>query len=89
MILNNKLVNESYLKEERYMMYIPNLRNKKYIDDWISRNYSKLYSKFNRNDYTITKKGYSKTDILHESIIRFYLKKEKYKNQIDCDNDMN
>lgn len=89
MIMNNKLVNESYLKDERYTILIPNLRNKKFIDDWISRNYIRLYEKFSRNDLTITQKGYSKRDILHESIIRIYTKKERYKNQSECDKEMN
>lgn len=89
MILNNKTINESYLKDERYVMYIPNLRNKKYIDDWVYRNYTKLYEKFSRNDDTITQKGYCKRDIFHESLIRIYMKKEKYKNQTECDNDLN
>lgn len=56
MILNNKIVNENYLKKERYTMYIPNLRNKKYIDNWMNRNYLTLYKKFSRNDNTITQK---------------------------------
>ena len=65
MIMNNKMVNESYLKNERYTIMIPNLRNKKYIDDWVNRNYTKLYIKFSRNDDTITQKGYGKRDVLH------------------------
>lgn len=89
MILDNKTINESYLKKERYIMYIPNLRNKKYIDDWVNRNYTKLYDKFARNDDTMTAKGYGKRDILHESLLRIYMKKERYKNQAECDNDMN
>lgn len=56
MILNNKLVNESYIKKERYTILIPNLRNKKYIDDWVERNYTKLFNKFSRNDNTMTQK---------------------------------
>ena len=88
MIMNNKMVNESYLKNERYTIMIPNLRNKKYIDDWVNRNYSKLYQKFARNDDTITQKGYGKRDVLHESLIRFYTKKERYKNQTECNKEM-
>ena len=89
MILNNKMVNESYLNNERYTIMIHNLRNKKYIDDWVERNYSKLYQKFARNDDTITQKGYGKRDVLHESLIRFYTKKERYKNQTECNKEMN
>ena len=89
MILNNKMVNESYLKNERYTIMIPNLRNKQYIDDWVNRNYSKLYQKFSRNDDIMTSKGYCKRDVLHESIIRFYTKKERYKNQTECNKEMN
>lgn len=89
MILNNKMVNVSYLNNERYTIMIPNLRNKKYIDDWVNRNYSKLYQKFARNDDTITQKGYGKRDVLHESLIRFYTKKERYKNQTECNKEMN
>lgn len=89
MILNNKMVNESYLKNERYTIMIPNLRNKKYIDDWVNRNYTKLYNKFSRNDDIMTSKGYCKRDVLHESLIRFYTKKERYKNQTECNKEMN
>ena len=89
MILNNKMVNESYLKNERYTILIPKLRNKKFIDNWVERNYNKLYKKFSRNDDTITSKGYSKRDVLHETLIRFYTKKDRYKSQMECDNDMN
>ena len=89
MILNNKMVNESYLKNERYTILIPNLRNKKFIDNWVERNYTKLYKKLSRNDDTITSKGYSKRDVLHETLIRFYTKKDRYKSQMECDNDMN
>ena len=89
MILNNKFVNESYLKNERYTILIPNLRNKKYIDDWVERNYTKLFNKFSRNDDKITSKGYDKRDVFHESLIRFYTKKERYKNQIECDKEIN
>lgn len=83
------MVNESYLKNERYVMYIPNLRNKKFIDDWVNRNYNKLFEKFSRNDDTMTQKGYSKRDIFHESLIRFYMKKDRYKTQMECDKDLN
>ena len=83
------MVNVSYLNNERYTIMIPNLRNKKYIDDWVNRNYSKLYQKFARNDDTITQKGYGKRDVLHESLIRFYTKKERYKNQTECNKEMN
>lgn len=89
MIMNNKMVNESYLKNERYTIMFPNLRNKQYIDDWVNRNYTKLYNKFSRNDDIMTSKGYCKRDVLHESLIRFYTKKERYKNQLECDNEMN
>lgn len=89
MIIDNKLVNESYLKDEVYRIYIPNLRNKKYIDDWVNRNYIKLYNKFARNDDTITQKGYGKRDVFHESLIRIYMNKERFKNQDECDNYMN
>lgn len=89
MIMNNKMVNESYLKDEKYTIMIPNLRNKKYIDEWVNNNYTKLYTKFSRNDDTITQKGYSKRDVFHETLIRFYTKKERYRNQEECNNDMN
>ena len=89
MIMNNKMVNESYLNNERYTIMIPNLRNKKYIDDWVERNYSKLYQKFARNDDTITQKGYGKRDVFHESLIRIYMNKERFKNQDECDNYLN
>ena len=40
-------------------------------------------------DDKITSKGYDKRDVFHESLIRFYIKKERYKNQTECDKEMN
>lgn len=89
MIINCKYVNENYLNDEVYIPASANIRNKKYIDNWILLNYQSLYDKFNRNDDKITKKGYSKTDILHESIIRIYTYTKRFKNQEECDNYLN
>ena len=89
MLLNNKFVNENYIFEEKYIPYSSNPKNKKYIDKWLSRNYQALFSKFSRNDDKITKKGYCKRDVLHETIIRIYINKTRYKSQEDCDNQLN
>lgn len=89
MILNNKFVNENYIYEEKYIPFSATPKNKKYVDDWLSRNYKALFIKFSRNDDKITKKGYCKRDVLHETIIRIYINKVKYKNQEDCDNQLN
>lgn len=89
MLLNNKFVNENYIFEEKYVPFSANLKNKQYIDNWLARNYKALFVKFSRNDDKITKKGYSKRDVLHETIIRIYISKTKYKNQEDCDSQLN
>ncbi len=89
MLLNNKFVNENYIYEEKYIPYSSNPKNKQYIDDWLERNYKSLFIKFSRNDDKITKKGYCKRDVLHETIIRIYINKVKYKNQEDCNNQLN
>lgn len=84
MILNCKYVNENYFEDEKYIPASPNIRNKKYIDDWMLKNYQSLYKKFSINDDKITKKGYSKTDIMHESILRIYINPKRFKNQEEC-----
>lgn len=89
MILNNKFINENYISEEKYIPYSSNPKNKKYIDNWLLRNYQSLFVKFSRNDDKITKKGYCKRDVLHETIIRIYINKTRYKSQEDCDNQLN
>jgi hypothetical protein len=89
MLLNNKFVNENYIYPEQYIPFSANLKNKQYIDNWLLRNYKALFIKFSRNDDKITKKGYCKRDVLHETIIRIYINKVKYKNQEDCDNQLN
>ena len=89
MIINSKYVNENYLEDEKYIPMSPNIRNKELIDNWMERHYTTLYNKFNRNDDKITKKGYSKTDIMHESILRIYTNKKRFKNQAECDEFLN
>ncbi len=89
MILNNKTINKNYLIDEIYVPLSPNIRNKAFIDDWMNRNYEDLYNKFRRYEDRITKRDYSKCDILHESIIRLYIDKRKLKNQKECDTFLN
>lgn len=89
MIIDSKYVSEHYLSDEIYIPASPNIRNKNFIDNWMDKNYQRLYNKFNRNDDKITKKGYTKTDIMHESIIRIYINRKLFKTQEDCDNFLN
>lgn len=89
MITNNKTYNENYITPDAYVPLSPNPHNKDFIDDWMNRNYVTLYNKFRRYELQITKRDYSKTDIFHETIIRLYINKRKFKNQADCDDFLN
>lgn len=82
--VNVDMINELYavVKEEQEEKKKKlNTHNKQWIDNWVNKNYNKLYNKLNRYDYKINSSDFGKCDILHESIIRLYTRKDNFQSE--------
>lgn len=85
----SSILYEMVLSEPEKKTEQANKHNKKYIDTWLETNYISLWQKFERYGDKITRRGYTKCDILHESILRLYISKTNYQNQADADRQLN
>ena len=85
-LMNCKLVNENMISDlyEAVQPKSYNQHNKPYIDKWVGIYYEQLFDKFSKYQEKITGRDYSKCDILHESLLRQYEKKEDFKNETEC-----
>lgn len=87
-VMNGKLVNRSMLiglfDDDKPKKIKINQINKAYIDSWVIANYESLFDKFSRNDNKITRRDYSKTDILHDTLLRIYEIRDDFSSKKDC-----
>lgn len=85
-----KKVNKNYLDNKKYVPASPCMKNKKYIDNWVSENYEKLFKFFSNKKSHINSRAYSQVDIFHDSIFRIYTNKTRmFISQEDANNYLN
>lgn len=86
MILDGKTINRDYIEDNIYVPANANMKNKKFIDNWVNASYNRLLKFFSKKKYVINSRSYSMTDIYHDSLIRIYANRRIFQSQDEADN---